>query len=150
MVRRDLGACHESDTIRELEEFPPSISRQSNRLNMKIESLDGMTMRVRIAVRRRHLRPGGTVFSGPTLMFFCRCRLLPAGAAQIGPVPLAVTTNLNINFMASARQWSRRDRGNANFKWDRSLAVGDVLLFSDGRTGSRWRMPDDLCHSAQA
>ena len=46
----------------------------------------------------RHLRPGGTV-SGPTLFALADLTAYVAILAQIGPVALAVTTNLNINFL---------------------------------------------------
>jgi uncharacterized protein (TIGR00369 family) len=46
----------------------------------------------------RHLRPGGTV-SGPSLFALADVTAYLAILAQIGPVALAVTTNLNINFL---------------------------------------------------
>ncbi len=45
-----------------------------------------------------HLRPGGTV-SGPTLFALADLAAYVAILAHIGPVALAVTTNLNINFL---------------------------------------------------
>ncbi len=117
-------------TIEELEAFRAEHFAQSNPLNMKIERLDGMTMRVRMPVRDDHLRPGGTV-SGPTLMFLCDAAFYLLVLAQIGPVPLAVTTNLNINFM---RRPSTADviAEMRILKLGQKLAVGDVLLYSDG------------------
>src|SRR5690606_13754489 len=44
-----------------------------------------------------HLRPGGTV-SGPSLFALADVAAYVALLAHIGPVPLALTTNLNINF----------------------------------------------------
>src|ERR687884_137197 len=46
----------------------------------------------------RSLRPGGTV-SGPVLMTLADVAIYVAILASIGWVPLAVTTNLNINFL---------------------------------------------------
>ncbi|MDI7860988.1 PaaI family thioesterase [Rhizobiaceae bacterium n13] len=46
----------------------------------------------------RHLRPGGTV-SGPSLFALADVAAYVAVLAHIGPVALAVTTNLNINFL---------------------------------------------------
>lgn len=119
-------------TIEQLEAFRAEHFAQSNPLNMKIERLDGMTMRVRMPVRDDHLRPGGTV-SGPTLMFLCDAAFYLLVLAQIGPVPLAVTTNLNINFM---RRPSTADviAEMRILKLGQKLAVGDVLLYSDGDT----------------
>jgi len=44
------------------------------------------------------LRPGGTV-SGPTLMTFADSAAYMAVLAEIGPVALAVTSSLTINFL---------------------------------------------------
>src|ERR1700744_581328 len=53
-------------------------------------------------VRRRHhdrsLRPGGTV-SGPIMMALADFTMYLAVLSAIGWVPLAVTTNLSINFL---------------------------------------------------
>lgn len=46
----------------------------------------------------KHLRPGGTV-SGPALFALADVAAYAAILAHIGPVALAVTTNLNINFL---------------------------------------------------
>ena len=46
----------------------------------------------------------------------------------IGPVPLAVTTNLNINFMRKADAGSAIIADAKLFKLGKRLAVGEVLL----------------------
>lgn len=53
---------------------------------------------LRLTPDRRHLRPGGTV-SGPTLFTLADLAAYAAIIAHVGPVALAVTTSLNINFM---------------------------------------------------
>ena len=45
-----------------------------------------------------HIRPGGTI-SGPTLFSLADLAAYAVILAHIGPVALAVTTNLNINFL---------------------------------------------------
>ena len=50
----------------------------------------------------RHLRPGGTV-SGPTLFTIADVTAYVAVLSHVGPVALAVTTNLNINFLHRPR-----------------------------------------------
>ena len=77
------------------------------------------------------LRPGGTV-SGPVMFAVADVALYVAIFGEIGIVPLAVTTSLTINFM-------RKPAGNRNvvgvcklLKTGRSLAVGEVLLYSEG------------------
>jgi uncharacterized protein (TIGR00369 family) len=56
------------------------------------------TATMRLDAGERHLRPGGTV-SGPTLFALADVAAYVAILAHIGPVALAVTTNLSINFL---------------------------------------------------
>ena len=56
---------------------------------------------MRQEVDASHLRPGGTV-SGPTMMALADVAMYAALLSRIGLVPLAVTTNLNINFLTRA------------------------------------------------
>ncbi len=85
-------------------------------------------------VRRRHhersLRPGGTV-SGPVMMALADFTMYLAVLSAIGWVPLAVTTNLSINFLK--RPGARDLIAEARlFKLGKRLAVGEVALRSDG------------------
>ncbi len=50
-------------------------------------------------VNEKHLRPGGTV-SGPTMFTLADCASYLIVLAHIGKVALAVTTNLNLNFIS--------------------------------------------------
>ena len=86
--------------------------------------------RVRRTFNPRSLRPGGTI-SGPTMMGLTDFSMYVAILASIGPVPLAVTTNLNINFL---RKPSQRDliAEVKLIKLGKRLAVGEVLVRSDG------------------
>jgi uncharacterized protein (TIGR00369 family) len=85
-------------------------------------------------VRRRHheqsLRPGGTV-SGPIMMALADFTMYLAVLSAIGWVPLAVTTNLSINFLK--KPGARDLLAEAKlFKLGKRLAVGEVGLRSDG------------------
>ena len=98
-----------------------------------VESIgpEGLVLRLRVA--ERHLRPGGTV-SGPSLFGLADVAMYLAILAQIGPVALAVTTNCSIDFMrkpAAGRDVLAQARV---LKLGRVLAVGDVLLTSEGPT----------------
>src|ERR1700710_583221 len=86
--------------------------------------------RVRRKFSERSLRPGGTI-SGPTMMGLTDFAMYVAILASIGPVPLAVTTNLNINFL---RKPAPRDLiAEAKLmKLGKRLAVGEVAIRSDG------------------
>lgn len=98
--------------------------------HISIESLGGKSARARFRVGKQHLRPGDTV-SGPTLMALADVAMYAALLGEIGLVPLAVTTNLNINFL---RKPAQRDvLGDARLmKVGKRLAVGEVMLYSDG------------------
>ena len=76
------------------EEFPQAFSDG----DITIESADGETCLLRRRFNDRMLRPGGTV-SGPTLMAMADFAMYVVLLSAIGPVGLAVTTNLNINFL---------------------------------------------------
>ena len=78
----------------------------------------------------QHLRPGGTV-SGPTLMALADAAMYVAILGNIGKVALAVTTNLNINFYRKPEPGKLRAEARI-LKMGARLAVGDVLLYSEG------------------
>jgi uncharacterized protein (TIGR00369 family) len=63
-----------------------------------IERVGEMSIRVRMPVAERHLRPGGTV-SGPSMFALADVSVYLAVLAMIGPRALAVTTNCSIDFM---------------------------------------------------
>jgi uncharacterized protein (TIGR00369 family) len=85
------------------------------------------------AVGPNELRPGGTV-SGPVLMTVADVALYVAILGEIGVVPLAVTTSLNINFLRKPSA-DRRIMGVCKLiKVGKALAVGEVSLYSEGLT----------------
>jgi uncharacterized protein (TIGR00369 family) len=86
--------------------------------------------RVRRAYSEQSLRPGGTI-SGPTMMGLTDFAMYVAILASVGPVPLAVTTNLNINFL---RKPAPRDliAETRLIKLGKRLAVGEVEIYCDG------------------
>src|SRR5712691_3382974 len=86
--------------------------------------------RVRQTFDAQSIRPGGTI-SGPTMMALADFAMYVGILASIGPVPLAVTTNLNINFLGkpAARDMVAECR---LLKLGKRLAVGEVVIRSDG------------------
>lgn len=96
----------------------------------EIEAIGPMSARVRLKHHDDHLRPGGTI-SGPAMFALADVALYVAILAQIGRVPLAVTTNLTINFL---RKPAPGDLiGEARLmKLGKRLAVGEVELRSLG------------------
>ncbi|WP_424833692.1 PaaI family thioesterase [Ruegeria sp.] len=96
-----------------------------------VEDLTEDTIRMRLVVAERHLRPGGTV-SGPAMFSLADVSVYAMVLARKGRQSLAVTTNSSMDFL-------RKPEGAADMiaecrllKLGRSLAVGDVLMFSDG------------------
>jgi uncharacterized protein (TIGR00369 family) len=87
---------------------------------------------LRMTYHERHIRPGGTL-SGPSIMALADLALYVAILAQIGPVALAVTTNLSFNFL---RKPAQRDliAECRLLKLGKRLAVGEVFVRSDGET----------------
>jgi uncharacterized protein (TIGR00369 family) len=109
------------------EEFPQAFYDDSG---LAIEATWAGGCRVRQAYRERLLRPGGTI-SGPAMMSLADFAFYVALLACIGPQPLAVTTNLNINFL---RKPERQDliAEVGILKLGKRLAVMECRIFSDG------------------
>lgn len=101
-------------------------------LGLRVENVDEWSIRVRMPVTADHLRPGGTV-SGPTMMTLADVTMYLMTLAQIGPVELAVTTNLNINFLRKPTLGDLIAMGQL-LKLGRRLAVGEVAIYSTGDT----------------
>ncbi|WP_323751159.1 PaaI family thioesterase [Marinobacter sp.] len=86
-----------------------------------------------------HLRPGGTV-SGPAMMALADVAMYAALLGRIGLVPLAVTTNLNINFLRKPVAHEPIRARASLLKVGRTMAVGDVFIYSEG-------MKEPVAHS---
>ncbi len=120
-------------TVGELEdflriEFPQAFNGASG---LSIEEVWRGGARVRQAYRETFIRPGGTI-SGPTMMALADFAMYIAVLSAIGPVPLAVTTNLSINFLrrpAAADIVAEAEL----MKLGKRLAVGEVAIRSAGQ-----------------
>jgi acyl-coenzyme A thioesterase PaaI-like protein len=77
------------------------------------------------------LRPGGTI-SGPTMMALTDFTMYVALLSAIGWVPLAVTTQLNINFLRRPEPVDLIAEGRL-LKLGKRLAVGEVVMRSNGQ-----------------
>ena len=96
-----------------------------------IEAVGNQGATIRHPVGAGELRPGGTV-SGPVMMAVADVALYVAILGEIGIVPLAVTTNLNINFLRKPSA-ERAIIGVCHLlKVGKTLAVGEVSLYSEG------------------
>ena len=72
------------------------------------------------------IRPGGTI-SGPTMMALVDTAMYAVILGHIGIVALAVTTNLNINFLRKPEPGVLKARANL-LKLGKQLAVGEVTI----------------------
>jgi len=106
--------------------------------DLTIEHADGQTCQVRQRFRESMLRPGGTI-SGPTLMALADLAMYVVLLSAIGPIGLAVTTNLNINFLRRGRPGQDVLAAARLLKLGRRLAVGEVNLLSG-------TCPDPIAH----
>jgi uncharacterized protein (TIGR00369 family) len=89
-------------------------------------SAEGVNLRYRVTAQNE--RPGGTV-SGPTMMSMADTAAWLAVVAQIGPVALAVTTSLHIDFLRKPAMEDLVAVGTL-LKLGKQLAVVDVALAS--------------------
>ena len=96
-----------------------------------IEHLDEALLIVRLLVQEHHLRPGGTV-SGPSMFSLADISVYLSVLAAIGPEALTVTTNCSLDFMRKPVSKTDLLAHCKLLKLGKSLAVGDVLIFSDG------------------
>jgi len=128
MTREQLEA-----TLRR--EFPEMWDGTNSR---RIEDVGYLTATVRSIYDPSQLRPGGTI-SGPTMMGLADLALYAAIMGSVGPVTLAVTTNLSFNFL---RKPAQKDliADCRLLKLGKRLAVGDVFIRSDGED-------DVVCHA---
>ena len=108
-------------------EFPEMFSGESG---YEIEKVWHGGCVIRRHFDRTSLRPGGTL-SGATMMALADFAMYVAVLSAVGWVPLAVTTNLTINFLKkpAARDLLAEAR---LLKLGKRLAVGEVGIRSDG------------------
>ena len=99
--------------------------------DFRIDSLSEMRVTMRLLAHDRHLRPGGTV-SGPAMFALADVTMYLAILAMIGPKALAVTTNCSIDFMRKPAAEANLRAEARLLKLGRVLAVGDVLIYSEG------------------
>ncbi len=106
--------------------------------DISIETADGVSCLLRQRYSEQMLRPGGTV-SGPTLMALADCAMYVVLLSAIGPVGLAVTTSLNINFLRKGAPGQDVLAAARLLKLGKRLAVGEVNLLSG-------TSPDPIAH----
>lgn len=115
------------DLTQLMEQVFPQVSK-----GFVIEEVTPGGVRVRLVTTEEHLRPGGTI-SGPSMFALADVGVYLAILARLGPVTLAVTTSSSIDFMRKPEAGRDLIADVTLLKLGRILAVGDVLIRSEGR-----------------
>jgi uncharacterized protein (TIGR00369 family) len=121
------------------EELTDFFKRDFPQADFIIERVGEKSAIIRKKINHNHLRPGGTV-SGPVLMAMADAALYVAILSEIGLVALAVTTNLNINFLKKPSPDKDIIAKCNLIKLGKLLAVGEVSIYSDS-------MPEPVAHA---
>lgn len=101
-------------------------------MGLQLEDINAAGVRMRAVYDDRFLRPGGTV-SGPVLMGLADAAVYALVLSRIGPVELAVTTSLSINFLRRPAPGDVLADARL-LKLGKRLAVAEVTLYSDGES----------------
>lgn len=115
-------------TVTEFEEIMRDSLPFAASLAPEVIELNPQRVTLRMPYRSDFLRPGGTI-SGPMLMGLADLAMYAIVLAAIGRVELAVTTNLNINFLRKPPPAAVIAHARL-LKLGKRLAVGEVELFS--------------------
>lgn len=97
-----------------------------------VEKLAPGSAVVRAPYSNEFLRPGGTI-AGPVMMGLADYAVYAAVLTKIGREELAVTTNLNINFLRRPQPGDLIGEARL-IKLGKRLAVGEVELYVDGES----------------
>ena len=95
--------------------------------DFRIDTLETDHIVVRLLVGERHLRPGGTV-SGPNMFALADVAIYLAILSRLG----AVTPSAHVDFMRKPTAHADLIATARLLKLGRQLAVGDVLIHSEG------------------
>lgn len=123
-------------SIEQLNQF---FAKEFPQANFIIEAIADKSATIRKPITNDHLRPGGTV-AGPVLMEVADTALYVAILGELGLVALAVTTNLNINFLRKPAADKDIIAECKLIKLGKTLAVGEVIIYSEGN-------PDPVAHA---
>ena len=126
MENQEMPAIRREDFIALLDEHMPQV-RQGG---LSVQALQRGICIMIAAPQVDMIRAGGTL-SGPTMFALADVALYGAVLSLIGPEPLAVTSNMNINFLRKPpiRPLVAEAR---ILKLGRKLAYGEVLIHSQG------------------
>lgn len=96
------------------------------KLPSKITNIEPGVLTMEQVTKPHDIRPGGTI-SGPTMMTLVDTVMYAVLLGHIGTVALAVTTNLNINFLRKPEPGTLKAEARI-LKLGKQLAVGEVTI----------------------
>lgn len=99
-------------------------------IDLRIERMDEQGALARVPFQSKLVRPGGTL-SGPTIMALADAAMYAVVLGRLGKVEMAVTSNLNINFLARPKPVDLLAEARI-LKLGRRQAVCEVSLYSAG------------------
>lgn len=99
-------------------------------LAWRIERFEAGAITTRLPYQDLILRPGGTI-CGPALMALADVTLYGTVLSMIGRIELAVTSDLNVRFLARPAPRDVIAKGRL-LKLGRRLATGEVVMSSEG------------------
>lgn len=99
-------------------------------IDLQIEEIREAYARIRIPYDEKNLRPGGSV-SGPTMMAAGDTAMYAAILGSMGEVAMAVTSNLNINFLQRPKDADLIAEGTI-LKLGKRMAFCEVAVRSEG------------------
>ncbi len=99
-------------------------------IDLRIERMDEQGALARVPFQPKLVRPGGTL-SGPTIMALADAAMYAVVLGRLGKVEMAVTSNLNINFLTRPKPVDLLAEARI-LKLGRRQAVCEVSLYSAG------------------
>ena len=115
-------------TAREVSDYVHGVFSESDIYNWHVEAVRPGEISVVMRTSSRDIRPGGTV-SGPTMFALADITAYLLILSHIGEVALAVTTNLNINFLNKPEPGELKAEGSL-IKLGKRLAVCEIRIRS--------------------
>ena len=112
-----------------VDEIQISLQQEFSDNLMLVESCENRCARLRLDVDHTHLHPGGNV-SGPTMILLADTAMYAVILTTMGVVVLAVTTNLNINFLRKPEPDCNLLGESWLMKEGKRLIVGEVIIYS--------------------
>ena len=117
-------------TVAEFEQMARDMLPMVRQFAIHAERIEAGRAWLRMEFHEDVLRPGGTI-SGPAMMTLADVAAYVVVLSLIGPVEMAVTTNLNINFLRRPKPGDLTAVGKI-LKLGKRLAVSEVSVYADG------------------